>query len=342
MNINYDYKIFLTEKILENLPAGFIKSGNRLNGRCPFCGDSKKSSTKRRAWLYLDKDCSFYCFNCSTGMSGIKFLQCITGKEYTDIKKEYVRLFLRSGLNIELSSTYQEPTDEPGLFELQSIIKPEWKKPLTDSAKQYLKNRMINTAPFLRDDIFSCYGKNDLEYILIPWITNGIDAYYQLNDFKKNGSIKYIFPKNKKKTVYGLDNIDLSWPYIIIFEGVYDSVFVKNGVAVGTKSISDYQLKLIKDRYPNHQICISFDNDKSGMESMSKAIKKYSDFKYFKWFNINTSAKDINEYVILKNDPNIFSKSKILEKLIITPLQMKMWLIQNNMLKIEKRNMKKM
>lgn len=52
--------------------------------------------------------------------------------------------------------------------------------------------------------------------------------------------MKYIFPKDKKKLVYGLDNIDISWPYIIVFEGVYDSVFVKNGISVGTKAITDY------------------------------------------------------------------------------------------------------
>jgi len=68
----------------------------------------------------------------------------------------------------------------------------------------------------------------------------------------KNGSLKYIFPKNEKKIVAGLDNIDITWPYVIVFEGYYDSIFVKNGVCVGTKSITDYQLKLIRERYPHH------------------------------------------------------------------------------------------
>lgn len=52
--------------------------------------------------------------------------------------------------------------------------------------------------------------------------------------------MKYIFPKDSKKLVFGLDNIDVSWPYVICFEGVYDSLFVKNGIATGTKSLSDY------------------------------------------------------------------------------------------------------
>lgn len=104
-----------------------------------------------------------------------------------------------------------------------------------------MHSRRVDEAPFLKDSLYS-WNKNTcgLEYILIPWTLNGVAAYYQLNDFKKHGALKYIFPKDKKKLIFGLDNIDISWPYIIVFEGVYDSVFVKNGIAVGTKAITEY------------------------------------------------------------------------------------------------------
>lgn len=111
--------------------------------------------------------------------------------------------------------------------------------------------------------------------------------------------MKYIFPKNKKKLVYGLDNVDPTYNKIFVFEGVYDSLFVKNGVSVGTKAVTDYQLNIIKQRWPHHTICISFDNDLAGISSMIKYINDDSkDFLFFKWFNKNTTAKDINEYVL--------------------------------------------
>ena len=159
-------------------------------------------------------------------------------------------------------------------------------------------------------------------------MVNGVDAYYQLNDYKKLGSLKYVFPKNSHKLVYGLDNVDLSWPYIIVFEGVYDSLFVKNAIAVGTKSLSDRQKKLIRERYPNHRICLSFYNDKPGLDSTAKAVEKNEDVLFFKWFDDGTPEKDINEKVIAAGDVKLFSSSKRLEKRILTPLQMKMWLIQ--------------
>ena len=42
--------------------------GDDYNFRCPFCGDSRKSETKTRAWLTWDRDkrvYDFHCYNCS-------------------------------------------------------------------------------------------------------------------------------------------------------------------------------------------------------------------------------------------------------------------------------------
>ena len=138
------------------------------------------------------------------------------------------------------------------MFDIKPIVKPEWKKPLSDEAKAYLDNRLVTKSPFYTNNFYTWTNKKGNDYILIDWVLNGIDAYFQLNDFKKHGNMKYIFPKDFKKQIYGLDNVDVSWPYIIVFEGVYDSIFVKNGIAVGTKAITDYQLKLVKERFPHH------------------------------------------------------------------------------------------
>jgi hypothetical protein len=325
--LSYEYIQFLNEKILEYLPHERVKIGDKINFRCPLCGDSRKSSTKKRGFWYCNT-ASFFCFNCSTGMSGIKFLQFLSGSDYEDIKREYLRLFIKSGSSISLSAQYDIPKEEPSIFDMRPAVKPEWKKPLSEKAKSYLAGRMVLDAPYLKEDLFSCDGKNG-EYILIPWIVNGIDAYYQLNDYQKLGPMKYVFPKNRRKLLYGLDNIDVTWPYVICFEGVYDSLFVKNAVACGSKSITDYQLKLIKERYPGHQICVSFDNDTPGIEAMSKYIEKGLDVKFFRWFNQNTAAKDVNDYVVAEKNTRLFTNKKTLERLMVTPLQMKMWLIQN-------------
>ena len=107
---------------------------------------------------------------------------------------------------------------------------------------------------------------------------------------------------------------------MICFEGVYDSLFVKNGIALGTKSITSYQMNLIGNRYPNHRICVSFDNDMPGIESMSKMIDRNDDVAFLKWFSPGMKAKDINEYVQETNDPKAFSDAKKLESMLESPL----------------------
>ena len=79
--LSYEYIQFLNEKILEYLPHERVKIGDKINFRCPLCGDSRKSSTKKRGFWYCNT-ASFFCFNCSTGMSGIKFLQLLSGSDF--------------------------------------------------------------------------------------------------------------------------------------------------------------------------------------------------------------------------------------------------------------------
>lgn len=327
--LSYEFRLFLNETAKEYFPTNSMKVGNKYNFRCPFCGDSHKSLSKKRGWWYLDTS-SYYCFNCGISLSGIEFIKARAGDSFDDIKRKYFKLF--ASQEIQNKNTIQQEK-KPNIFSFKNIINKNWKNPLSSSAYDYLENRKVLSAPFLKESFYSCYTKNnEKEFILIPWIINSFEAYYQLNDFHKyNENMKYIFPSSKQKLVYGLDNIDTTFPYIFVFEGVYDSIFVKNGIATGTKSISDYQYKLIKSRYPKHQIVISFDNDESGIKSMIKFINTTNTFKYFKWFNSDTKEKDINDFVISHNNVNIFTDTNKLEKMIANKLSMKLFLIKNKL-----------
>ena len=88
--ISEDYKQFVNEKILEYLPSSKVFVHGRYNMRCPICGDSHKSMTKKRGWYYPDT-CSYFCFNCSTAMTGLKFLEFLSGDNFDEIKAEYIK-----------------------------------------------------------------------------------------------------------------------------------------------------------------------------------------------------------------------------------------------------------
>jgi len=49
-------------------------------------------------------------------MSGIKFLEFISGESYDDIRRDYLKLFAKNHDSFSLSADYDLPTDEPSLF----------------------------------------------------------------------------------------------------------------------------------------------------------------------------------------------------------------------------------
>jgi len=66
----------------------FKKKGDYLfNFRCPYCGDSKKSKTKARAYFYRVKnDMFFKCHNCGEGhnlQNFIKYIDPSMSERYT-------------------------------------------------------------------------------------------------------------------------------------------------------------------------------------------------------------------------------------------------------------------
>ncbi len=340
--LSYEYIQFLDDKIIQYLPQPYVRVGDKINCRCFVCGDSKKSSTKKRGWVYL-KNASYFCFNCGVSLSGIKMLKLLSGSDYESIHREYVEMFLKSGLDNSLSAAVWKPNsidDEPSLFNLKPIDLPT-KMPLSDKAREYLNRRKVLDAPFLKEDLYSIMSKDGTEeYILIPWRINGSIVYYQVNDFLKFKSMKYIFPKGRKKVVYGLDNVDPSYRKIFAFEGVYDSLFVKNGIATGTKSITSYQMALIKERWPYHEVVAAFDNDIPGFSATKKLIENAKASKFFVWFDAKTKEKDINDAVLAKNDTHLFTSPKVLDSMTYDSLQMKLWMISNGKWKDE-RNVKK-
>lgn len=328
--ISVEFRDWVNDKILQYLPVDRVKSGNKLMFRCPLCGDSKKNSMKKRGYYYLET-CSYYCFNCGESMSGMRLLEHLSGEDYASLKDEYIRMTYDGNHFDSISSDFHiDKTVSGNILKLKNVVKNEWKNPLSEKAKDYLKGRMVLNAPFLKENFYSYYSKkNNDEYILIPWRINGTDCYFQLNDFEKHNKMgmKYIFPKNKDKMLYGLDNIDLKYDFIIITEGVYDSLFLPNCVCCGGRFLTDNQFNIIKRRYPKMRLVMSFDNDKPGLESMYKSLSdKRCRFEYFKWFDDNTKEKDINEYVISHNDVNIFRDKDKVNDMIIDPLMMNLWL----------------
>jgi hypothetical protein len=74
------------------LPLFKKKGDNLWNFRCPYCGDSQKSRTKARGFVFRRKaDLFFKCHNCSVGATLANLIKYVDSKTYDDYILERYR-----------------------------------------------------------------------------------------------------------------------------------------------------------------------------------------------------------------------------------------------------------
>ena len=332
---------YVDAKVWENLPESSLKSRNNseITFRCPICGDSKKNRLKKRGYFYR-RTGTFHCFNCEANMTGYDFLKAICTQDVFDrIIQDYKVLNFH---NIVTGKKDDSIQSQGSTFEILApnpsyryLLDSNWTvNPLSDSAKKYLDERKIPVNS--RDMLKSIVDSTGREFILIQYIWDDNAIYHQLHNFNKydikgQGSVKYIFPKDENinfqpKPVFNIGNVDVSHHSIYCTEGVYDSLFLKNGVALGGRALTEYQYKMLTELYPRHRIVLAFDNDYAGMSSSLKHAEKFPDISFLDLSDILAiaHAKDINDFVKATNRADLFTNEKLLKARTISAFQVKM------------------
>ena len=217
----------------------FKKKGDYLfNFRCPHCGDSKKSKTKARAYLYRVKnDMFFKCHNCGEGQSLTNFLKFLDNKKYeqyllerykgsapstpqpkfNDFKPKFKEVDILDGLTPVSELKDNHPVK-------QYVIKR--KIPEKYFSKLFLCNKFMAFVNKAKPNTFS-HTKGEHPRLIIPFydINNKVFAF-QGRAFGKEQP-KYLTVKldENKQKVYGLNTVNLQ-EHIHIVEGPIDSMFV--------------------------------------------------------------------------------------------------------------------
>jgi len=288
--------------------------------RCPLCGDSKKSKYKARGHYYK-KTGSYYCFNCNEFMPGLQFASLVSGLDEKYILSKFNRSYLDemiAGMGL-LKPTKKK---EKIITNPQPIVYPKVRD-LNDEELKYLAKRRITELPFFEKlDINGITAKQG-EFIFIPWMFDKKLVTYQVHNYNKYLTIpKYLFSKHGVKPIYGLDRIDESYKKLVIFEGVFDSLFVKNGIAVGGKTLTDFQKYIFENRFSDYELIVAFDNDKSGISSMMKMFKEANTNCRFFVPDFG-SIKDVNEYVMkTKADLSYVMSEDFIEKNTISGIEL--------------------
>jgi hypothetical protein len=348
---NYDQSLWIYQKIIPYIRCKNKRSGNIHHMQCPFCNEAHTSSHKStaiRGHYFIDKQ-NYWCYRCNKWATAFELYEILSGLSRKDLMPEYLSFVnssnkrgvnLSNYLRVGGGSHYESnsTTDNNGNVKIDLLPIPTvMKNPLTQRGLDYLNNRLILKSPNLPDYAKfysamyrpkSLYSTNDKAYevIVIPWYIDGREWSYQWRFLDNDIPFaKYGFPKNCGKKIYGIDSISTSFPYIICCEGVFDSLWVKNGIAVGGKTLTEYQRSLLKERFPKHRIVYGFDNDVHGINAMFKISGNDKNALIFYWKHLSNGAKDLNDFAISGNSEYFFNTDNLM-KCIYNPVQLKMLL----------------
>ena len=254
----------------------FSKKGDYLfNFRCPFCGDSQKSRTKARGFVFRNKQNLFYkCHNCSMSTNLSNLIKHVD----PELHKEYnLERFKENNQSRKLTP---KPKTNNIKFEQPNFIDKKFIKNLKSFADigikhpayKFVENRKIPedfvSDIYLVDKFFSWTNTlvpnkfksttKDHPRMIIPFRDEKGQVFaYQGRAFgdEKPKYITIILDHQKDK-LFGLDRLDQQLD-ILIVEGPIDSMFLKNSVAVAQSDLRVPQFKsksiLVPDNEPRNK-----------------------------------------------------------------------------------------
>jgi|TARA_B110000977_G_scaffold162429_1_gene207881 predicted RNA-binding Zn-ribbon protein involved in translation (DUF1610 family) len=288
--------------ILSSQLQRFKKTGDHLyNFRCPYCGDSQKSQSKARGFVFRKElNLIYKCHNCGIGASFNNLLKHIDPKLHNDYIMERYK------------------TNEPEVPDIGKFTQPKFMKgssPLKilkkvsslrhdHPVKKFVMNRQIPSKVhyelFLAPKFYTWVNSiipnkfssvdGDHPRLVIPFFDENNKMFAFQGRAFGNEIPKYItitLDPDKDK-IYGLNRLDTTKP-IQVTEGPIDSMFLDNCVAVGGADFSNL---------PVENTTIIFDNERRNVEILKQIEKTiYSGYNVVLWPD-DLKEKDINDMIL--------------------------------------------
>jgi len=300
------------------------KSGNGIIARCPFCGDSKKSSKIRRFHLDYYPPYQTYIGRCYNGgcelytdpTDIIKIVAKLKNISYRQAKKEisetpYNSSYIKKKLKKEKKEVeYEKSTgvldlDMSDCLFVDSKPNGRIEERLHKHLLSFIEDRCIPVECFV-----AVKGRYKGRIIIPVYIDNKL-VYFQGRSILDEIEPKYLNPYVEKETVImNIDKFDRS-KSIICTEGIIDAYMVNHnqGTTPMGASISDDILGILLKNTDEHVI-VALDNpliDKSGYKNIMKMITKSKYGRSVKYFIMPyPDIKDLNELKVKKRIDDIY------------------------------------
>ena len=279
----------------------FKKKGDFLwNFRCPYCGDSQKSRTKARGFVYRKKNDLFYkCHNCGVGTTLGKLIEHLDSKSY----KDYIMERYKSGVktvNKEPEFKFDEPVfrSKDVCSTLNSLEELQDDHP----ARKIIDRRNLPISSY--KDLFLCpefykFTNNlipnkfpsldgDHPRLLIPFRDEKGEVFaYQGRAFGDEKP-KYLTIKlQERDKIFGLDKIDKR-KEVLVVEGPLDSLFLDNCIAVAGADVPNLDC----------DFTVVFDNEPRNKELLKQVEKTINRGHKICLWPEGMEYKDINDMIL--------------------------------------------
>lgn len=277
---------------------------NIYNAECPICKEGKSTGRTRRLFFFPSKQ-YLYCHNCSKSWNPLEWVKEVTNLTFPEILKRNSE----KGNGSFVQTIDSKPTqvilpDLPnGCVDLSNPAELEFYKTneIVKLGIEYCEQRKLFTAVNSCRKFYVCLeDRVHKNRLIIPFFNNNKVVCYQSRALLNNQTPKYL-TKFGEKELFGVSNIDSNIPYIFVFEGPIDSMFIKNGVALASLSPTEKQLSHLHS-FVGYEIIYVFDNDKNNKQTSKKIEKHLKDGRsIFIWPKELRKFKDFNELCVTLN-----------------------------------------
>jgi len=291
------------------------KNGTHVLARCPVCGDSKKSLSKKRFHMdYNGGQILWHCFNCSESGSFLSLYSNLKGLSIPQSLKE-LQSYDPDYLIQKLSKRKEEKVIKEIEYESHDYILKDCIS-ATEKVDGYLK-AMYQKAlkKFIRDrklsiNVYVAYQGEYQRRFIIPIYNDGHIVYFQGRAMIDEVLPKYINPTIVKgNIIYNKDNFHKN-KHIIICEGLIDAATIgKQGTScLGSEISKDFINEVMQLTDKGLIVCL--DNDKAGLNSIIKLIDNNnipSNTRFFLFPYKYRKYNDINEFFVHNDINNIYN-----------------------------------
>jgi len=277
------------------------------NFRCPQCGDSHKSKSKARGYVYRKKtDLFFKCHNCGVGQSVGNLIKDLDPY----LHKQYIMERYRAGETGKRKSKapefkFETPTFKPkkttiDLPSIESLPKEHYARVYCESREipQQFMDKIFYAEDFknwalsvCQVDYSNLMGKEPR--LVIPFFDKDNQLIGAQGRALQESKIRYVTIKVHEDApkVFGLERWN-SDQHTYLVEGPIDSLFLPNCLAMAGADMSDLSI------LDNTKTTLIFDNEPRNFQIVKSMIKSLQDgWKIVVWPN-SITCKDINDMVL--------------------------------------------